>query len=112
MDDIKKLYIVDSLDNVATALGSLALGEVPLFGASGAGLLTITSALERGHKAALRDIKAGESIIKYGAAIGTATEDIKKGDWVHIHNIKSAYDTRSAAGIDAHTGKAVDTRYE
>ncbi len=45
--------------------------------------------LENGHKYALRDIKAGENIIKYGNPIGHATEDIAKGDHVHSHNVKT-----------------------
>ena len=45
--------------------------------------------LEDGHKYALRDIKAGETIIKYGNPIGHAVVDIKKGEHVHNHNIKT-----------------------
>ena len=45
--------------------------------------------LDDGHKYALRDIKAGEDIIKYGNPIGHATEDIKKGEHVHSHNVKT-----------------------
>ena len=45
--------------------------------------------LEDGHKYALRDIKAGENIIKYGNPIGHATCDIKKGEHVHTHNVKT-----------------------
>ena len=44
---------------------------------------------EDGHKYALTDIKAGENVIKYGSPIGHATEDIKKGDHVHTHNVKT-----------------------
>ncbi|MGN0181994.1 MAG: UxaA family hydrolase [Candidatus Ornithomonoglobus sp.] len=44
---------------------------------------------KRGHKVALRDIKAGEDIIKYGYPIGHALEDIKEGEHVHTHNIKT-----------------------
>ena len=43
--------------------------------------------LEDGHKYALRDIKCGEDIIKYGNPIGHATCDIKKGEHVHTHNV-------------------------
>ena len=43
----------------------------------------------RGHKKALRDIKKGENIIKYGYEIGHALEDIKEGEHVHTHNIKT-----------------------
>ena len=45
--------------------------------------------LETGHKIALRDIEKGSDIIKYGYPIGLATEDIKTGDSVHSHNMKT-----------------------
>ena len=43
--------------------------------------------LADGHKYALRDIKKGENVIKYGNPIGHATADIKKGEHVHTHNV-------------------------
>ena len=46
-----------------------------------------------GHKIAIKDVKKGEKVIKYGEVIGVAKEDIKTGDWVHVHNVKSALDT-------------------
>lgn len=45
--------------------------------------------LEDGHKYAICDIKKGENIIKYGNPIGHATQDIKCGDHVHSHNVKT-----------------------
>ena len=45
--------------------------------------------LETGHKIALCDIEKGADIIKYGYPIGFATEDIKTGESVHSHNIKT-----------------------
>ncbi len=45
--------------------------------------------LENGHKYALFSISKGENIIKYGNPIGHATEDIKKGDHIHSHNLKT-----------------------
>ena len=45
--------------------------------------------LEDGHKYALRDIKCGEDIIKYGNPIGHAIADIKAGEHVHTHNTKT-----------------------
>ncbi|MBO5926961.1 MAG: altronate dehydratase, partial [Clostridia bacterium] len=42
-----------------------------------------------GHKYAVCDIKKGENVIKYGSPIGHATEDIKKGEHVHTHNVKT-----------------------
>ncbi len=48
--------------------------------------------LENGHKYALRDIRAGEPIIKYGSPIGHATQDIARGEHVHSHNLKTNLD--------------------
>ncbi len=45
--------------------------------------------LENGHKYARVDIKAGENVIKYGNAIGRAISDIKAGEHVHTHNMKT-----------------------
>ncbi len=45
--------------------------------------------LSDGHKYALRDIKNGENIIKYGNPIGHATADIKSGEHIHSHNMKT-----------------------
>ena len=42
-----------------------------------------------GHKVALRDINKGENIIKYGYPIGYAICDIKQGEHIHTHNIKT-----------------------
>lgn len=47
--------------------------------------------LELGHKIAARDIAASEKIIKYGVPIGSALRDIRLGEHVHLHNIKSDY---------------------
>ena len=43
--------------------------------------------LADGQKYALRAIKAGEAVVKYGNPIGHATKDIRKGEWVHSHNL-------------------------
>jgi (2R)-sulfolactate sulfo-lyase subunit alpha len=43
-----------------------------------------------GHKVALRDIAAGEDVIEYGVRTAIASADIKMGDYVHIHNVRSA----------------------
>ena len=45
--------------------------------------------LTTGHKIAVCDIEKGTDIIKYGYSIGYATENIKEGDAVHSHNMKT-----------------------
>ncbi len=46
--------------------------------------------LENGHKYAVRDIKKGDNIIKYGFPIGIAKEDIQADEHIHTHNLKTA----------------------
>ena len=42
-----------------------------------------------GHKIALKDFKVGDTILKYGHDIGKVVASIKKGDHVHVHNVKT-----------------------
>ena len=42
-----------------------------------------------GHKIAVKDIHIGEEITKYGEEIGIATQEIVKGEYVHVHNLDS-----------------------
>ena len=56
--------------------------------------LTGKENIPAGHKFALKDIKRGEYVIKYGEIIGRATEDIKKGEWVHTHNVITHLDEK------------------
>ena len=41
------------------------------------------------HKIALQDLKEGDTILKYGHDIGKVIKPIKKGDHVHVHNVKT-----------------------
>lgn len=54
--------------------------------------------LYNGHKYAVRDIKKGEKVIKYGFSIGIAVQDITAGEHIHTHNLKTAL-----SGIDNYT---------
>ncbi|MCI9561994.1 MAG: altronate dehydratase [Clostridia bacterium] len=78
----KQTIIINPLDNVAVALCSLQKGGIY----EG---VTLVDDITKGHKFALRDIKQGENIIKYGSPIACATADIKKGGHVHTHNAKT-----------------------
>lgn len=70
---MKDKVIINKADNIGVCLK--ASGDIPA-----------------GHKYALRDIMKGETVIKYGQIIGRATCDIKSGEWVHTHNVKSHLD--------------------
>ena len=53
--------------------------------------VTVPSAIPTGHKMAVAPIPAGAKVIKYGAPIGSATRDIRPGEYVHTHNLASDY---------------------
>lgn len=74
-------------DNVVVALTNLAAGEKVR--AKGVEEFTVLDEIPISHKIALRDIAAGEEIIKYGEIIAVSIREIKKGQWVHVHNLES-----------------------
>jgi (2R)-sulfolactate sulfo-lyase subunit alpha len=47
------------------------------------------SEIPLGHKIALKDLNEGDTILKYGHDIGKVVKSIKKGDHVHVHNVKT-----------------------
>lgn len=51
--------------------------------------LTAQSDVPLGHKIALRDHPVGDSVIKYGHDIGRVVLPIRKGEHVHVHNLKT-----------------------
>jgi (2R)-sulfolactate sulfo-lyase subunit alpha len=42
-----------------------------------------------GHKIALQNFEVGDTVIKYGEDIGKVVKAIKKGQHVHVHNVKT-----------------------
>lgn len=72
--------IVHCNDNVATLLDNdvdtdhLATG------------MAVQTGVAMGHKIALIDIDTGAAVTKYGVTIGVATQQISKGEHVHVHN--------------------------
>ena len=42
-----------------------------------------------GHKIALADIRKGDTVWKYGHDIGKAVANIRRGEHVHVHNLKT-----------------------
>lgn len=78
--------VISAQDNVATALEPLDPGRVVAL----AGVeIVVGEPIPRGHKLALRAIRAGEPVVKYGSPIGTASADIAAGSHVHTHNLAS-----------------------
>ena len=86
-DDSGVLYLAVG-DNIAVATSELPAGsEVEVAGTR----VKILSNVDIGHKFAVRAIKSGERVVKYGVPIGSASADIAPGEYVHIQNLDSDY---------------------
>ena len=83
---MKKAIQIHPADSVAVALQPLRRGEQIVLPSTA---VTLQEDIPLGHKFALRDIDAGENIIKYGTIIGHAMAPIKAGEHVHTHNMKT-----------------------
>jgi len=82
--------LIKEVDNVATALRSLQSGNPASVGIENKIIeVNLIQDIEYGHTFAIRDIAAGEDIIKYGEIIGRATADIPAGAHAHVQNIES-----------------------
>ena len=79
-------------DSVAVAVRDLSPG--PAHGAfldeTGEADVELLAEVPLGHKLALSDVPADADVIEYGIRIGIATRDIRRGDYVHVHNVRSA----------------------
>jgi altronate hydrolase len=82
-----KTVLLGDSDSVAVAIADIAAGE-----AINDGLIALTD-IPRGHKVAVTAIEVGETVIKYGQAIGVASVKIALGAHVHSHNLSMSGDT-------------------
>ena len=76
-----KIILIDERDNVVVAKVNLSKGEKILEN------IKIKDNIKLGFKIAIKNLKKGEKIIKYGEVIGKATKNINKGELVHVHNV-------------------------
>jgi len=79
--------LIHPRDNVVVTLRDLASGEEIV--AKGLEGFRVSQNIPASHKVALRDIPAGEEIVKYGEVVAVTTREIKKGEWIHTHNLES-----------------------
>lgn len=84
--------VIDEKDNVANLIGPGGKGQqasCTIEGKNGATTIELLEDIPSNHKFAFIDIKAGDTIVKYGLSIGKALQAIKRGQYVHAHNIES-----------------------
>ncbi len=81
------VMLINRKDNVGVALFDIGKGEKILL-STGAELDAVQD-IPYSHKVALREIRTGEPVFKYGEIIGHARSDIGPGAWVHTHNLQT-----------------------
>lgn len=79
-------------DHVAVAVKDVGQGpaEVGYLDGTPSVSVQVRAEIPLGHKVALRDVAEGDDVIEYGVRTAIASADIQVGDYVHIHNVRSA----------------------
>lgn len=86
----KQAVVINPKDNVATVVDDFPAGTIiHFFNHQAEQSIQLIEDIPLGHKVAIKEINAGEDILKYAESIGTATEKILPGQHVHIHNMES-----------------------
>jgi hypothetical protein len=80
----KKSLVINKNDNVAVLLEDARKGDAICVGGRE---IPLRENIEFGHKAALTDLAAEASVIKYGEEIGYMLSSITAGEWIHNHNM-------------------------
>lgn len=90
--ELKLALKVDDVDNVATIFADNIVDGTVVEVRDKKGnceKISVHGDVPYGHKIAIVDIPKGSHIMKYGESIGAASADIRKGDYVHIHNLEA-----------------------
>lgn len=104
-----RCFQIHPQDNVATLIEDAPAGQVEVMSAAPSEReVSAIESIARGHKIALDAIPADSPVVKFGARIGHATQPIPRGAWVHLHNLASDLDERSAT-LDLQSGTPTDT---
>jgi len=75
-------------DNVCVAIHPLAAGlEVTC----GAVSFVLQHDVRLGAKLALTPLAKGDLVLKFGEPIGTLSDDVELGGYIHSHNLRSNY---------------------
>lgn len=79
-------------DHVAVAVQDVEPGERQgvYMDSDRAVTVQVKEPIPLGHKVALTDLPEGADVIEYGVRVGLARMPITAGQWVHVHNIRSA----------------------
>ena len=84
MENVKQALYINEKDNVIMAIEPIMKGEIA---DAGSFKITAMEDIPRGHKIAIKDLAAGDPLMKYGKQVGRINTDVKTGYWVHCHNV-------------------------
>lgn len=89
MHSQKEIIIMDFQDNIGFVKQDVSKGQkIDIQCQEIKTLIHAKEDIPFGFKIALRDIRQGEKIYKFGEAIGIASVPIVKGEMVHVHNVE------------------------
>jgi (2R)-sulfolactate sulfo-lyase subunit alpha len=79
-------------DSVAVAVTDIEPGPVTgaVMTTGRSCTFTVGHPVPLGHKFAVTDLAEGSDVVKYGVRVGTVTAPVSTGDYVHVHNMRSA----------------------
>ena len=83
---MREIIKLQPQDNVAVVLKEFSPGQEIKVGED---TITVLDKMTMGHKIALSDLSEGSPVIKYGYPIGVTSKAVKKGEWIHTHNLKT-----------------------
>jgi len=85
-----RAIVLNPADNVATLLDAGRAGDSCDLQGEASGQLVLLQDVPFGHKVCVADTSPGAEILKYGQIIGRASQPVRAGEHMHVHNIESA----------------------
>ena len=82
---LRRSLIIDPKDTVAVLLEDAQKGDTV---ETPAGTITLLDDIEFAHKAAIVDHDSRQPVYKYGQEIGYVENAVKRGTWIHSHNMR------------------------
>lgn len=81
-NDSVGVVVVEGVQSGADLIGWVMEGDLTLH-------IKSESDIPIGHKISLKDLSLGDSVLKYGVDIGKVIAPIKKGEHLHVQNVKT-----------------------
>ena len=80
--DVVGVVVVEGVNSGTNLTGWVMEGDTTLN-------IKSESDIPIGHKISLKDLNVGDTVIKYGVDIGKVVAPIKKGEHLHVQNVKT-----------------------